>query len=83
MLMLDDFGEIFATGLVVNQVDDECPHDRTSLFDRGRYSGTLFQDVFVAVGKWFRRRRRFQQPRQMLLSLVLNSLSRSWDAAFM
>jgi hypothetical protein len=55
VLMSDDLGEIFLAGLVVNQADDECPHDRTSLFDRGRYSGALFQDAFVASGKWFRR----------------------------
>ena len=83
VLVPNDFCEIFAAGLVVDQADDECPHDRTPLFDRGRYSGALFQDAFVAGGKWFRRRQLFQQPRQMLLSLVFNSLSRSWDAAFM
>jgi hypothetical protein len=83
VLVPHDFGEIFAAGLVVEHADDECPHDRTPLFERGWYSGAVFQDAFVAGGKWFRRRSRFQQPRQMLLSLVLNSLSRSWDAAFM
>jgi hypothetical protein len=28
-------GQVFLAGLVVDQVDDECPHDPTSLFDRG------------------------------------------------
>jgi len=83
VLVPHHFSEIFAARLVVDHVDDECPHDRTPLFDRRWYSGALFQDAFVAGGKWFRRRQLSQQPRQMLLSLVLNSLSRSWDAAFM
>jgi hypothetical protein len=83
VLVPNDFCEIFAAGLVVDQANDECPHDRTPLFDRGWYSGALFQDAFVMGGKWFRRRQLFQQPRQMLLSLVFNNLSRSWDAAFM
>jgi hypothetical protein len=27
--------QIFPAGSIVDQVDDECPHDRTPLFDRG------------------------------------------------
>jgi hypothetical protein len=54
VLVPHHFGEIFAAGLVVNQADDESPHDRTPLFDRGWCSGALFQDVFVEGGKWFR-----------------------------
>jgi hypothetical protein len=27
VLVSGDFGEIFLAGLVVNQADDECPHD--------------------------------------------------------
>ncbi len=27
-------GEISPAGPIVNQIDDECPHDRTPLFDR-------------------------------------------------
>ena len=34
VLVPHDFGEIFAAGLVVEHADDECPHDRTPLFDR-------------------------------------------------
>jgi hypothetical protein len=62
VLVLHQFSEIFAAGLIVNQADDECPHDRTPLFDRARYSGALFQDAFVATGKWFRRRQIFNSP---------------------
>jgi hypothetical protein len=36
VLVPDDFGETFPAGLVVNQIDDERPHNRTSLFDRAR-----------------------------------------------
>jgi hypothetical protein len=31
-----DVGHMFAAGLLVNQIDDECPHDRTPLFDQSR-----------------------------------------------
>jgi hypothetical protein len=34
--------QIFAAGLIVNQVDDECPHDRTPLFDRGLLVAGLY-----------------------------------------
>jgi hypothetical protein len=40
--------ETFLAGLVVNQVDDECPHDRTSLLIKGGDRGSMFQDVFVS-----------------------------------
>jgi hypothetical protein len=53
--------EIFAAGPVVDQVDDECPHDRTSLFDRGSLlPGLYFATAsripgkgFVIGAKWF------------------------------
>jgi hypothetical protein len=35
VLMPRHVRQIFAAGLIVDQVDDECPHDRTPLFDRG------------------------------------------------
>jgi hypothetical protein len=34
VLMPGDVGDVFLAGLVVNQADDECPHDPTPLFDR-------------------------------------------------
>jgi hypothetical protein len=62
VLVLHDFGEIFAAGLVVNQADDECPHDRTPLFERGWYSGALFQDAFVGAENGFVSGRFFSSP---------------------
>lgn len=35
VLVPHHLGEISLAGLVVNQADDECPHDPTSSFDRG------------------------------------------------
>jgi hypothetical protein len=46
-------GEIFLAGLVVNQADDECPHDRTSLLITGGDRGSLFQDVFAEARNGF------------------------------
>jgi hypothetical protein len=34
--------QVFAAGLIVDQVDDECPHDRTPLFDRGSLLAVLY-----------------------------------------
>lgn len=61
-------GHVFLAGLPVNQVDDECPHDRTplliSLLDRR----CRFQDAFVipengftGSPKWFRQASRWQR----------------------
>jgi hypothetical protein len=41
--------QIFVAGLVVDQADDDVPHDRTSLFDRGRCWR-------IFVSGWLRRR---------------------------
>jgi hypothetical protein len=34
MLVPGQVSKVFAAGAVINQIDDECPHDRTPLFDR-------------------------------------------------
>jgi len=40
--MPDHTGQDALAGLVENKADDECPHDRTSLLDRGRpYRGSV------------------------------------------
>jgi hypothetical protein len=42
MLMPDHTSEDALARLVVNQADDECPHDRTSLLDQDRpYRATV------------------------------------------
>jgi hypothetical protein len=53
VLVTGHVGQIFLAGLVVDQVDDECPHDRTSLFDQGLGASPLQADFFGS-GKWFR-----------------------------
>ena len=54
--MPPQIGQVFFAGLPVNQVDDECPHDRTPLFDRRRFDRRpLFPADFVRSSKWFRR----------------------------
>lgn len=40
LLLRSGGGQVFPAGPVVNQVDDDVPHDRTPLFDRAPgYSG--------------------------------------------
>jgi hypothetical protein len=46
-----EVGEIFLAGLVVNQADDECPHDPTSLFDRGLRYRMLASGRLRGAGK--------------------------------
>jgi hypothetical protein len=45
--------ETFLAGLVVNQVDDERPHDRTSLLIKGGDRGSMFQDVIAEARNGF------------------------------
>jgi hypothetical protein len=48
MLVSRDIGEIVLAGRFVNQTDDEGPHDRIPLFDRGRiHRRALFRAGFV------------------------------------
>jgi hypothetical protein len=37
VLMPGNVGQMFAAGLIVNQIEDECPHDRTPSFDRNAW----------------------------------------------
>ena len=46
--VLSHGGEIFLAGMLVNQAEDECQHDRTPLFDRGTDIRRPFQGVFEA-----------------------------------
>jgi hypothetical protein len=55
MLVPADIGEIFLAGSLIDQTDDECPHDRTPLLDRGSiHTRALFLAGFVRFPKWFR-----------------------------
>jgi hypothetical protein len=45
--VLSHGGQIFPAGMLVNQAEDECQHDRTPLFDRGADIRRAFQGVFA------------------------------------
>ena len=52
-LVLPHFLQASQAILTIN-IFDERPHDRTPLLvSRGRVDPVLFQDCFVAIGKWF------------------------------
>jgi hypothetical protein len=53
-LVLSHIDQLLPAELAINKADDECQHDRTSLFDRGLYRASWFQDVFADSGKWLR-----------------------------
>jgi hypothetical protein len=42
-----DLGHMFAAGVPVDQVEDECPHDRTPLLINAFNTGAMFRDRFV------------------------------------
>jgi hypothetical protein len=48
-------GQIFLAGLPVNHIDDDCPHDRTSLLTKVPDTRFWFQDAFAILKNWFRR----------------------------
>jgi hypothetical protein len=59
--MPPQIGQVFFAGLPVNQVDDECPHDRTPLLIGVLDRRCRFQDAFMipkngftGAPKWFR-----------------------------
>jgi hypothetical protein len=54
VLVLQHGGQIVLAGLLVDQADDECPHDRTPLLIDPNRILDLFQAGFVGAGKWFR-----------------------------
>jgi hypothetical protein len=60
-------GQVFLAGLPVNQIDDECPHDRTPLLIGVLDRRCRFQDAFIipkngftGAPKWFRRAGRWR-----------------------
>ena len=42
-----DLGHMFAAGVPVDQVEDECPHDRTPLLINAFNTRAMFRDRFV------------------------------------
>jgi hypothetical protein len=48
-------GSIISVRLVVNQVDDDVPHDRLHCLINSDWTASWFQADFVGFGKWFRR----------------------------
>ena len=46
-------GEVFLAGMVVNQADDEGPHDRTPLLIKREARPPLFPEYFAGRLKWF------------------------------
>jgi hypothetical protein len=48
-------GSIISARLVVNQADDDVPHDRLHCLIRNNWTTSWFQADFVGSGKWFRR----------------------------
>ena len=47
VLIPGDLGHMFAAGVPVNQIDDECPHDRTPLLISDFNTRAMFRDRFV------------------------------------
>ena len=45
--LLSRRGDVSLASLMVKQADDDVPHDRPPLFDRGFFSGSSFQAGFV------------------------------------
>jgi hypothetical protein len=88
VLMPRHVSQVFAAGLIVDQVDDECPHDRTPLFDRGPllaglYFGTISRfrgNGFVSCAKWFQfgRQRFAPQRRKPRLGGRRGLLNEAW-----
>src|SRR5664279_4792349 len=52
-LMPRHIGEVFLAGMVVNQADDEGPHDRTPLLIKREARPPLFPEYFAGRLKWF------------------------------
>jgi hypothetical protein len=60
--LLSRCGKVFPARLVVNQVDDDVPHDRTPLFDpsmsipaiRFPASSPDHENGFISAMEWFR-----------------------------
>jgi hypothetical protein len=48
--------DVAAASLLIDQIDDDCPHGRTPLSMNPQDSGVLFQDSFVRRVIGFRRR---------------------------
>src|ERR1700733_4806933 len=48
-------GSIISATLVVNQADDDVPHDRLHCLIHDHRTASWFQADFVGSGKWFRR----------------------------
>jgi hypothetical protein len=51
--MLPHFNQTGPARVVVKQADDDVPHDRTSLFDRGQTSWRSFPDGFARLENGF------------------------------
>src|SRR5258707_7490431 len=54
--LLPRCGKVFPARLVINQVDDDVPHDRTPLLIRGCDTSHSFPGVFAGPRKWLRQR---------------------------
>jgi hypothetical protein len=56
VMMSRHTGDVATAGLLVDQIDDDCPHGRTPLSKNANHSGVLFPDGFVRPVIRFRRR---------------------------